>query len=283
MTMKTSATLLLAALLTLLSCSSGEANLSTVSSGFAELSEPSSNPEAETAAVRKLVHDAELSVEVAAYVDARRVIDEQLTKVGGFIQSARVQHHEGRVSSAHLVMSIPSASLGAVLQACTGLGNVAHESLTSQDVTEQHFDMQARLTTARKLESRLMGLVETQAHNLKDLLEVERELARVRETIERLDGKLLRLDQQIAFSTLTLQLTTRHVFAAGVPLTLADEIGDTFMTSITAIVGLGRSLLLILVGIIPWALPLALLVWLALRFQRGVSRRAKLAGDAGAE
>lgn len=131
----------------------------------------------------------------------------------------------------------------------------------------------------RKLEARLFELLETETEALKDLLEVERELARVRETIERFEGKLRLWDQQVALSTLTVELTTRVRFAATEPKTLGEQIRQTISSSWQALVNAGLAIVLVVVAMLPWILPILLLGWLALRLvrriERGMARRAE--------
>src|SRR5258708_213491 len=69
---------------------------------------------------------------------------------------------------------------------------------------EEFTDMTARMGSSRRLESRLIDLLATRTGKLKDVLDVERELARVREDIERYEGRLRYLRAHAALSTLTL-------------------------------------------------------------------------------
>ena len=230
--------------------------------------------DAEAEMPRQLIHNAELHLEVEACDEARRAIDAALAASGGYLASANVSHFEGRVSRAVLVLRIPSANLGDALETFSQLGTVLHESLSTQDITDEFYDVQARLSNARKLESRLQELLATEADDLKDMLEVERELARVRETIERFEGKLRLWSKQVAFSTVTLQLSTRDLYASE-PTTLGEQIGRTLHNSWSALVEMGRGLLLVVVALLPWAIPLALLGWLFVRFLRRLAARSR--------
>lgn len=169
-----------------------------------------------------------------------------------------------------LTLSIPSNSLRATLRAYGELGTVLHEAITTKDITEQHFDLSARLANARVLESRLIGVVETGNEKL------ERELSRARDRVELLDGKLRSLESQVAFSTLRMQLTTREFFIASAPQSLGDEISLAFTRSLNGMVRLGRALLVLSAAVVPAAIPLGLLLWLWVRWLNRRSKRRRI-------
>lgn len=127
---------------------------------------------------------------------------------------------------------MPAARLGDALTTCRGLGAVTHESQSTEDVTEQYFDLEARLENARRLEARLLELLESKAASLTDVIEVEHELAAVRETIERFEGNLRLWSNQVAFSTIRMQLTTRDRYTAMEHASLGGEIAEAFNGSV---------------------------------------------------
>jgi len=189
------------------------------------------------------------------------------------LASARVDHHQGRASRAVLVLRIPATSLGSALASFSELGTVIHETLDTQDITEEYFDLEARLESARQLETRLLEMLTTRAQEVGELLEVEAELGRVRETIERFEGKLRLWESQVAYSTLTVELTTHAVFAAVEPQGLGEAIAATLSNSWQAMLSVGRGILLLAVAFLPWLLPLLFVVWLVIRGVHWLERR----------
>ncbi len=222
---------------------------------------------------RKLIQNAELHLEVDSCDEARRAIETSLAEAGGFLASARVDHHQGRASRAVLVLRIPATSLGSALASFSELGTVIHETLDTQDITEEYFDLEARLESARQLETRLLEMLTTRAQEVGELLEVEAELGRVRETIERFEGKLRLWESQVAYSTLTVELTTHAVFAAVEPQGLGEAIAATLSNSWQAMLSVGRGILLLAVAFLPWLLPLLFVVWLVIRGVHWLERR----------
>lgn len=78
-----------------------------------------------------------------------------------------------------------------------------HKDITQQDVSEEFVDIQARLKAKRELENRYLELL-IQAKNVKEMLEIERELSSIREEIEARQGRLNYLQNQVSYSTIHL-------------------------------------------------------------------------------
>ncbi len=107
-----------------------------------------------------------------------------------------------------ITIRVPVAKYHDVLERVAKLGDVLNREETVEDVTEQFLDMQTRLRNARAMRDRLEQLL-TQAKNVKEALAVEKELGRITTDIERMEGRLKRLRELIAFSTITVQFKAR--------------------------------------------------------------------------
>jgi hypothetical protein len=177
------------------------------------------------------------------------------------VADAQVEHHDGEVSRATLTLRVPSDKLAMFLDETSGNGKVLHERLDAQDITDGYYDLQARLKNAKRVEARLVEILGANASTMRDLLEVERELARIREEIERHEGRIRLWDQQVALSTVRLQLVTKQTYAAAAPVSFGERMGDTLGGSFAALVGFGKGVVLFLTALLPWFLPLALLAF----------------------
>lgn len=109
-------------------------------------------------------------------------------------------------SSAYVTIRVPAERLVALEKEVAGLGIVLTQSSNAADVTEQAIDLQARLENLRAEEVRLRDFLKRTA-KVSELLEVERELSRVRGEIESMDAQLTYLKRQAARATLTVMLT----------------------------------------------------------------------------
>jgi hypothetical protein len=223
---------------------------------------------------RKIIRDGELTIVVKSYAPARDAVEDLARRLGGYLSASQVDHSEGDSASALLTLRIPSEKLDDALRTLAQLGTVVHESTRSNDITEQYYDLKARLSNARKLETRLLELLAHQAGKVGELLEVEREIARVREQIEIFEGKLRLYDNQVELSTLAVQLVIREKYVATAPPTLGADARETLGDSWDALRRFARAVVLMLVALLPWSPVIALPIWLLVRWRRR-RRRAK--------
>lgn len=107
-----------------------------------------------------------------------------------------------------MVLRIPDAHLDDALDRLGALGRVERREVRVQDVTAAYTDLDIRLTNARTLQSRLRDLL-ADAETVQDILAVETELARVTADVERLEGQMRLLQNQVALSTVQLRVTDR--------------------------------------------------------------------------
>jgi len=105
-------------------------------------------------------------------------------------------------------LRIPEPKLDDAMDRIALLGKVTNRSLQSSDVTDQVIDLEARLANLIALRDRLRGYLE-KAVDLKEILEVEKELARVQTDIEVFQRKLELLRAEIELSQLSLSVWRR--------------------------------------------------------------------------
>ena len=218
---------------------------------------------------RRMIRTGTLTIEIADYDKTRAAINNLLAGSGGFVASAEVARSEGSVLSAMLVLRIPEGQLDGAVAALARLGTLRDESLRAEDVTEQFQDLEARLRNARRLEERLLELA-AKAGGVKDLLQVEQEVARVREGIEVMDGQLRGLTDQTSLATLTVSLMTRSTYRPEPEPGLGTKVSQVFDASIEGMAGAAEALLLFAVAAMPWMLPIAVI---ALLMRKRLMRR----------
>ncbi|MCZ6573885.1 MAG: DUF4349 domain-containing protein [Planctomycetota bacterium] len=119
-------------------------------------------------------------------------------QAGGWVTKQINQHYEFRV---------PAAQFEKVFAAVEALGVVVHRQTDARDVTEKVMDLELRLRNARALRERYGELLK-KATKVEEMLLIERELAKITETIERFEGQLKKALHDVAFSRLSLTLQT---------------------------------------------------------------------------
>jgi hypothetical protein len=126
------------------------------------------------------------------------------TRVNGFVANTTVQGGKEQLRSASLEVKVPAERFDDALAGLSPIGKVESVNVTAEDVGEEYVDIAARVENAHRLETRLVDLLANRTGKLQDVLSVERELARVREEIERYEGRMRFLRTRAAMSTLTI-------------------------------------------------------------------------------
>ena len=213
---------------------------------------------------RKVIRTGRVALVVAGYDEARGKLDALLGTAGGYVDATRVERRQGAVSEATLTVRIPSAAFAGVLPKLGQIGEVTSETTDAADITDQYVDAEARLASAQQLEKRLLDLATARNGTIDQILAVERELARVRGEIEGYQGHLKQWSDQVALSTLTIEMMTRRAeLADGTPPSLGSQSSSAFRASVGALRELSSGLVIALVALGPWLLvfvPAGLLV-----------------------
>ena len=163
-------------------------------------------PPVDSVAGPMLIRTGDASIEVDSLEPAVAALRTLAARVGGFVANTSFSGGRDQMREATLQLRIPAARFDEAHGALAQLGRVEWANVTAQDVGEEFVDLTARVANARRLEDRLVELLARRTGKLDDVLAVERELARVREAIERHEGRLRYLRTRVATSTLSVRL-----------------------------------------------------------------------------
>ncbi|MEL6944371.1 MAG: DUF4349 domain-containing protein [Bacteroidota bacterium] len=130
-------------------------------------------------------------------------LDAQQEQLQGFIKQHQAYLESGSTNS--WTIRVPRASFEPLLAQIEDLGEVRSKNLYSQDVTDQYRDTEIRLETLEKTRQRYLELL-NKAEKVNEILEIERELERINIDIESMKGQLKRLDGQVDYATITVNL-----------------------------------------------------------------------------
>ncbi|MEB3215532.1 MAG: DUF4349 domain-containing protein [Nostocales cyanobacterium 94392] len=156
----------------------------------------------------QLIKKAAMTVIVDSLEKSVDTVDQIIDQQKGYLLSLEETQLDSSYSSrpsATIQMRVPQNVLETTLNQLAELGTVQSRNISAEDVGEQIVDFEARLTNLRRTESNLLKIMD-KSGSVKDILSVAQELSNVREQIERISAQLKSLQNQVAFSTITLNL-----------------------------------------------------------------------------
>ena len=160
---------------------------------------------------RKLIRNANVELEILSFDNAVAKITTFAKEDGGYIATTSSNKQANGKLRGTIVVKVAPENLDRFLQKIRGLGELKNQTLGTEDITKAYFDTDARLKNARVMEQRLIDMLKKKSEDINDLLQVEKELARVREQIEQMQGELKFWDSQVQFATVTISLAEKDM------------------------------------------------------------------------
>lgn len=139
---------------------------------------------------------------------AIKQIRELTKKQGGYFE---------HLSEVSITIRIPAAKFNATLEELAKIGEVTNRDIRVVDVTDQFRDIEAELANLQAVRDRLKTLL-AKSTDVKNTLEIEKELTRVQTKIDQLSGTLKRLRKQVTFAKLTINLILPETSSSGLKL-----------------------------------------------------------------
>lgn len=255
------------------------------------LTEVDNAASAAEAADRKIIRNANLTIEVNSTTEAQQRVTSIAESHGGFVVTSESKQKEAadpaqRTLDIKLVVRVPATRFGPALDQIRGLAsNIREENVAGQDVTEEFIDLEARIKTQRALELQFLEIMK-QARTVSDAMEVQRQISDVRTNIEKLEGRKRFLENRASLSTITVNLETPGHIAVN-----TTGFGRSLRDAVSESIDLGSGLLLFLVRFVIIMVPITIFVLLPLgllfryfvRRQKRIQMAEALATPATAE
>ncbi len=234
------------------------------------------------AADRKIIRNAEITIEVPSTTDAQHQVTSIAETHGGFVVTSEAKQRESndpaqRTLDIKLVVRVPSNQFGRAFDDIKKLaGNTPSENVTSQDVTEDFIDLEARIKTQKALEVQFLEIMR-QANEIADALEVQRQIAEVRTDIEKLEGRKRFLENRSSLSTINVNIQTPKPVIAitetGFRQSLREAVSDSISLASDLVLFFARFLIMMA----PVALFVLLPSGLMIRYLWRRAKRIRLA------
>lgn len=232
---------------------------------------------------RRVIRTAELTLEVEDTATALEQILATAERVGGFAATSDLQRDLDGVVRGTITLRVPSAELNQVVDELEAIGDaVPVNRIDERDVTMESADLRARIDNLTAYEVELVGLladIREETSRPEDLLTIFERIRSVREEIDVLEGRLAALDDQVAMSTVrvNLQPTKQPATISEVGWAPGETFSDALATTGRALAAIADAAIWVAVTAVPVVLtllviPLVLLIGL-IRWLRHRNRK----------
>ena len=154
---------------------------------------------------KKIIKDGDISIKVNDVVKVKRMIDSLIRKFNAYYEKEEFENNSATVSY-NLKIRIPADNFENFLPYIeNGTGEVKTKNINARDVTEEYVDIETRLNNKKLYLKRYNDLLH-KAVSVKDIINIEENVRNIQEEIESKEGRLKYLNDQVAFSTLDLNI-----------------------------------------------------------------------------
>lgn len=235
--------------------------------------------------LRYVIRTGALTVTVPDTRDAVEKVEQMTAAGGGIISESNVYEFREGQYAAELTLRIPETRFDSFIVQLQELGEAANVNKYSEDVTLPYLDMETRIENLKIQEERLREILAMTA-NVEEILEVERELSRVRGEIEVLTMTFTHLQDQIAFSTIQISIREEVIDTQTISQKPFENMGkrakEAFFRSINFLSSAAAFSLIALITLLPPLLVITAIVLLIVWLVRA-TRRKKGSGPPGSK
>lgn len=152
---------------------------------------------------RKIIKDGNIRFETAGVKETTALIRTTVAELGGYIGNENIYDYKDRIEYT-VVVRVPENNFDTLVEKISSSAEkIVSKNINSLDVTEEFIDVEARVKTKKELEARYKEILK-QASRVDEILNIEREIGKLRAEIESLEGRLNYLKNRVALSSLTI-------------------------------------------------------------------------------
>lgn len=232
----------------------------------------------------KIIYTGSADIETQNFKQTLADIERLVSEIGGFIQSSYVQDNDFYTAqyggktyrTACYELRIPVEKFDGVMNELSSLGNVPYSSVNAENITEQYTDTQARMTSSKAEESRLLELLD-KANTVDEMLQIESHLSDIRYEIEHLSSLIKNWDSHISYSTLTLNVSEVSLYTEETPagMNYGKQLSTALISSSKSVWRFLKDMLKFIVAALPILVVISVIAVPVLFIIRGALRKKK--------
>ncbi len=198
----------------------------------------------DTGVDRKIVRTGSMTIEVTDIGKSQVDIGDIANRYQGYVVSSNLNADKDQPRG-FISFRVPADKFNDAMAKVRELAvKVNYENTNSQDVTEQYTDLKAQLSNYEATEAQYLELLK-KADNVKDMLEVQRELSNVRGNIERIKGRMQYLERTSDTSLIEVTLTKSMPIGES-----TWDISGVFKGAVDGLIAFGKVLLSVLIWLL---------------------------------
>ena len=185
----------------------------------------------------KKVYTGYMEMQTLDFDKASGDIDALVKELGGYFQQSSVSNRgNSGYRYGSYTIRIPSAQFDTFLQKAGTLCHLVYSSTGTDDVSENYYDTEARLETARIKLERLQALL-AKATSMDDIITIESAISETEWDIENLSGTLRRYDALVDYATIDVELSEVYKLSGQdeAVTTFGGRLGQSFVNGLRAV------------------------------------------------
>ena len=163
--------------------------------------------DSDSRAQRYIIRSASVDIEVIDIKDSTKRVTELVSTNSGFVMSMSSRNE----TSTRISLKVPEQKLDGFIQSLVNVGKITSQYVSSEDVTEEIVDIEARIKNLYLLRDRYRELLKD-AKNVTEVMSIEKELANIQSELDRIEGRRKLLMGQVEMSEVTISLKSRTVY-----------------------------------------------------------------------
>jgi hypothetical protein len=229
------------------------------------------------AVVRKIIYKAEVDLVCEDFGTVVERLESLATAAGGFVADARQFGLSGQPRSGEWKLRVPTGRFDGLLADIKKLAEVRSAHTMSDDVSEEYYDVEARIRNKQQEEARLLRLLDDRTAKLEEVLSVEREISRVRGEVEQWQARLRVLSNLTELATLTVRIEEFQGYRPETSATFTVRLVRSVRQSLETLLSAGQRTIIALAVLLPWFALLSMAVLMTRSVVRRFLRRTRSA------
>ena len=209
---------------------------------------------------RKIIYNSSVNLNVESFDGVTEKVVELTETHGGFVASASLNGTSGNARQGSWTLRTLTEKYRDFLTSAGSLGEIVSKNEQTREVTAEYYDIEARIRNKQTEEQRLISILEERPGKLDDILQVEKEITRVRGEIEQMQGRLRVLQDLTSLSTITLTISEVQNYVPPEAPTFGTLVDREWQATWESLTSTGQWIVLTAISVGPWLLILALLL-----------------------